>query len=57
MKTDRLSAATQYNQFSKKILDLPERLYTDAGRELAVDRAAFVREFLERFDEEVTGDA
>ncbi|WP_226039967.1 HD domain-containing protein [Natrinema sp. DC36] len=54
---DTDGGATQYDHFFEKILDLPERMYTDAGRDLAVDRAAFVREFLERFDREVTGDA
>ncbi|MFC4436217.1 MULTISPECIES: HD domain-containing protein [Natrialbaceae] len=48
---------TQYNHVHKKILDLPARMYTDAGGELAADRAAFVREYLERFDAEVAGDA
>ncbi|QLG49972.1 HD domain-containing protein [Natrinema halophilum] len=54
---DAGTCATQYDHFYEKILDLPERMYTDVGRELAADRAAFVREYLERFDEEVTGDA
>ncbi|WP_226482323.1 HD domain-containing protein [Natrinema amylolyticum] len=54
---DTDAGATQYNHFYEKILDLPERMRTDAGRELAADRAAFVREFLERFDREVAGDA
>ncbi|MFB1064381.1 HD domain-containing protein [Natrinema sp. H-ect4] len=54
---DTEAGATQYNHFHKKILDLPARMYTDVGRDLAVDRAAFVRAFLERFDGEVAGDA
>ncbi|WP_049924335.1 HD domain-containing protein [Halopiger djelfimassiliensis] len=53
---ETIAGATQYNHVHKKILDLPERMYTDVGRELAAERAAFVREFLERFDGEVAGD-
>ncbi|WP_394740705.1 HD domain-containing protein [Natronococcus roseus] len=48
---------SQYNHFYKKILELPERMYTDAGRALAGDRAAFVREYLARFEAEASGDA
>lgn len=48
---------TQCDHLHEKILDLPERMYTDAGRELAADRAEFVREYLERFDAEAAGDA
>ncbi|WP_255681744.1 hypothetical protein [Natrinema sp. SYSU A 869] len=40
-----------------KILELPERMQTDVGRELAADRAEFVREYLEQFDREAAGDA
>jgi uncharacterized protein len=47
---------TQYNHFHKKILDLPNRMYTDAGREIADDRAAFVETFLDRLDSEVAGE-
>ncbi|MXV62890.1 HD domain-containing protein [Natronorubrum sp. JWXQ-INN-674] len=47
---------TQYNHLHKKILDLPERMYTDVGRELATARAQFVRDYLEQFDAEVGGD-
>jgi uncharacterized protein len=47
---------TQFNHFHKKILDLPDRMYTDPGRRLAEDRAAFVRTFLERFEQEVAGE-
>ncbi|MHB9287454.1 HD domain-containing protein [Halobacteriales archaeon Cl-PHB] len=50
------SGATNYNHFHKKILDLPDRMYTEAGAELAADRAAYVRGFLERFDAEVAGE-
>lgn len=47
---------TQYEHFHEKILALPDRMYTDSGRELAAERAAFVRTFLEQFDREITGD-
>lgn len=50
------AGTTQYNHFYKKILDLPERMYTDAGLALARDRRAFVETFLERFDREVGGE-
>ncbi|QSX00802.1 HD domain-containing protein [Haloterrigena alkaliphila] len=54
---DETSAgATQYNHLHKKILDLPERMYTDVGRELAADRAAFVREYVAQFDAELAGE-
>ncbi|MFC7073739.1 HD domain-containing protein [Halovenus rubra] len=50
------AGADQYNHFYKKILDLPSRMYTDIGRELADDRSAFVESFLDRFDDEIAGD-
>ncbi|MGM0387544.1 MAG: HD domain-containing protein [Natrinema limicola] len=53
---DTDAGATQYNHFFKKLLELPARLHTDAGRDLAVDRVAFVLDFLERFDREVNGE-
>ena len=49
------AGATQYNHLHKKILQLPERMYTDAGRELAEKRREFVETFLDRFDGEITG--
>ena len=53
---DTAAGRTQYNHFHKKILRLPERMYTDAGRELAETRREYVREFLDRLDREVTGE-
>lgn len=53
---DTAAGATDYNHFYKKILDLPDRMYTEAGAEIAADRARYVRQFLERFDQEVAGD-
>lgn len=46
---------TQFNHLHKKILDLPNRMYTDVGRELADERSAFVKEFIQRFEREATG--
>ena len=47
---------SQYAHLQKKILELPDRMYTDAGRTLAADRGAFVREFVDQFDGEIRGD-
>jgi uncharacterized protein len=54
---DSADGVSQYNHFYKKILQLPDRMYTDAGRAVAADRAAFVESFLDRFDREVDGRA
>ncbi|MEF8871702.1 MAG: HD domain-containing protein [Haloarculaceae archaeon] len=54
---DTPGGSTQYNHLHTKILDLPERMYTDAGRELAESRRAFIETFLDRFDREIDGDA
>lgn len=53
---DSAAGATQFNHVHLKLLDLPGRMYTDAGRELAVERAAFVEEFVRRFEREVAGE-
>ncbi len=53
---DTASGATAMNHFQKKIRRLPERMYTDAGRQLADERWEFVEEFVERFEREVTVD-
>ena len=50
------AGATQYNHLHKKILELPDRLYTEVGRELADERARFVREYVDRFDAELAGE-
>lgn len=50
------SGATQYNHFYKKILDLPDAMHTQTGREMAEARRAFVETFLTRFDAEVRGE-
>jgi len=53
---DSPAGRTQYNHFFKKILGLPARMYTDAGREIAADRRAFVETFLDRLDREAAGE-
>lgn len=53
---DTAAGATQFNHFHKKILTLPERMYTDAGRDVAVERREYVEGFLERFESEVAGE-
>jgi uncharacterized protein len=51
------AGSTGLNHLRKKILELPERMYTRPGRELATERRAFVIEYLDRFEREVAGDA
>lgn len=53
---DTAAGATSYNHVHRKLLDLPDRMYTEAGAEIAADRAAYVRRFLERFDREIAGE-
>jgi uncharacterized protein len=50
------AGATSVNHFHKKILRLPGRMYTDAGRRLAEERREFVETFIERFEGEAAGD-
>lgn len=49
------AGTTQFNHLHKKILNLPNRMYTDAGKELAEKRSEFVREFTQRFKKEAAG--
>ncbi|MEE6210524.1 HD domain-containing protein [Salarchaeum sp. III] len=53
---DSVAGETQFNHVHKKLLDLPERMYTDAGRDLAEERAGFVREFAQRLEAEAAGE-
>jgi uncharacterized protein len=53
---DSIAGETQFNHIHEKILDLPERMYTDAGRELADERAAYVAAFADRFEREAMGE-
>ncbi|MFB6075369.1 MAG: HD domain-containing protein [Haloarculaceae archaeon] len=47
---------SQFNHFHKKILDLPDRMYTEPARRLASERADYVRDFLDRMAAEVAGE-
>ena len=55
-EAEAVSARTQYEHIHEKLLDLPDQMYTDAGRRLARERGAFVEAFVERFDAEVAGE-
>ncbi|WP_128476836.1 HD domain-containing protein [Halorussus pelagicus] len=52
---DSSAGATQFNHLHEKILSLRDRMYTDAGREVADERHAYVAEFAERLDREAMG--
>jgi uncharacterized protein len=47
---------TQFNHLHKKLLSLRDRMYTDAGREIAEERHDYVAEFAERFEREAMGE-
>ncbi|WP_254768637.1 HD domain-containing protein [Salinilacihabitans rarus] len=47
---------TSVNHLRKKILSLPDRMYTEEGRRLAERRRAVVEEFLDRFEAEIAGE-
>lgn len=53
---DTPAGATSINHVTKKILTLRDRMYTDAGREIADERHAFCRRFLDRFEGEIAGE-
>ncbi|ELZ02919.1 metal dependent phosphohydrolase [Natrialba chahannaoensis JCM 10990] len=53
---DTPAGVSQYNHLHKKILDLPDRMYTDVASALAAERAQFVREFASRFEAEAVGE-
>lgn len=46
---------TQFNHLQKKLLDLPDRMYTDGGRERADERATYIRRFIRQFKSELSG--
>ncbi|UPV75556.1 HD domain-containing protein [Halorussus limi] len=54
---DTETGETQFNHLHKKVLSLRDRMYTDAGREIAAARSEYVAEFAGRFEREVAGDA
>lgn len=49
---DSSAGRTGANHLHKKILHLPERMYTSEGRKLAEKRRTFVERFLERLEDE-----
>ena len=53
---ESVAGETSFNHFHKKILELEDRMYTDAGRALAADRHAFVEAYLDRFEREAHGE-
>lgn len=57
IETDETTGGqTQLNHFYKKILTLPERMYTEPGRRIAESRKSVVEEFVERFEQEAAGE-
>lgn len=53
---DSESGETQLNHVHEKILSLRDRMYTEAGRDLAEERHDYVVEFAERFEREAAGE-
>jgi uncharacterized protein len=53
---DTAAGSTAVNHFHKKILRIPKRMHTDAGRKLADERPAFVEQFVDRFERKATGE-
>lgn len=53
-RSDRDNTVIQHAR--EKLLRLPDAMETEAGRELATERAAFVETFVERFEAEWHGD-
>jgi uncharacterized protein len=47
---------TALNHFYKKVLTLKDRMYTDAGREIAEERLEFTKKFVERLEKEIRGE-
>ncbi|MFC7233250.1 HD domain-containing protein [Saliphagus sp. GCM10025308] len=55
-KDDTRAGATSVNHVHKKLLRLPERMYTPEGRAVAEERAQVVESFLETLEREVSGE-
>ena len=53
---DSAAGRTSANHIRTKIFDLPNRMYTSAGRQLAEERVQFVRQFVDRLEAEAAGD-
>lgn len=56
VEDDSPAGRTGTNHIRKKILALPDRMYTDRGREFAEQRRAFVEDFLACLEAEAAGD-
>lgn len=53
---DSESGETGLNHLANKILELKDRMYTDAGREIAEERHRFVEKFVEQMTGEMEGE-
>lgn len=53
---DSSAGKTSVNHVHKKLLALPDRMYTDAGRTLAEERCDVIESFLETLEAEVEGE-
>lgn len=53
---DSSAGATSLNHLQKKILNLKDRMYTDTGRDIAEKRHNYVKQFVQRFKEEMRGE-
>lgn len=47
--------SNSFNHLQKKILNLKSRMYTDSGFEMAEDRHEFVKQYVDRFSDEMAG--
>lgn len=52
---DTVAGRTQLTHLRRKILDIPNRMHTDVGRELADERATYVQQFIQQFEKESSG--
>lgn len=50
------SGSNSFNHLQKKILKLKGRMYTNSGIEVAEERQEYVKDFVERFKDEMSGD-
>ena len=53
---DSAAGRTGFNHVHKKLLRIRDRMYTDTGRAVADDRHAFLETFVDRFEQEVSGE-
>jgi uncharacterized protein len=51
-----VSKHTPNLEFETKIIKIPQKLYTDKGREIAVERMKFMAEFFARLSDEISTD-